>query len=225
MEGQEVGLDVLIQEFNSIFTVEAPPKHTLKGGHLALKEYVERYRDERFKTIAVEHKFEVRINGYVFKGRQDRVVFDPLDGKHKVVDIKTTGKMGDSFHEQANPNQQFTGYIYVGNCEWGEIDTLVVDGVLVPYDYKEYKGQTKVMTADFERIETSRDEFELEEWKRGVEVTLDSLRRYQEIDYYPKWDNGYKCSQCGFRELCLMPVDYRKVEPIGDLYEERQIRS
>ncbi|MCK5650632.1 MAG: PD-(D/E)XK nuclease family protein, partial [Gemmatimonadetes bacterium] len=72
--------------------VEAKP-HWKDHGDLAkrvMDSYLMKWRNERFKVVAVEELLEAQIEGYRFTGRMDLVVEDS-EGKIWIIDHKTTG--------------------------------------------------------------------------------------------------------------------------------------
>lgn len=200
-----------------MFKVESPPKHTIAGGELVLKEYFDRYDNDELETIANEEWFEVPVNGYIIRGRLDKRAYSHVLGKNVIIDHKTTSRLGQDFYDQCNPNGQFTTYLWIGRKLF-DIDTLVVDGILTPYQYK-----TKPMVTDFERVVVTRTDFELDEWVDGVHSRLADLKRYRSENYYPKSDRGYQCTKlCEFRELCLIPDHAYNIEP-DDGFKKREV--
>ena len=72
--------------------IEAKP-HWKEHGELAkrvIDAYLLKWRNERFKVVAVEELLEAEIEGYRFTGRMDLVVEDSA-GKVWIIDHKTTG--------------------------------------------------------------------------------------------------------------------------------------
>ena len=220
VRGSGGDLSTACEAFRSVFTMESAPKYTIQGGMLALKDYYERYQTEPYEVIENEYKFRVKVNGFVFIGIFDKVLWNRETKRIVVMDHKSTGRLGQDFYESANPNSQFTGYIYCADCEFGEVDTLIIDGIMVPYAYK-----TKPMVGECERFSTQRTEWELEEWKRNTEHHLKSLHQYREQGYFPKSDKGFTCKWCGFRELCLIPQPYNEVEIPEEEFQARERRK
>lgn len=209
-----------ITEFRKLFTIEKPPKHTFKGGELIIKEYYREYEDDDYEVSHNEYEFEVPINGFSLRGRFDKVGKLQQYGVIMPLDHKTAGKLGEDFYMQCTPNGQFTSYIYAANELFGNVNTLIVDGILKPYAYK-----TKPMVVAFDRHLVTRTDYELAQWKRNTEVLLGNLARYREENFFPMHDNGYYCMQCSYRELCLIPMDASEIEPPEEMYKKKEERK
>ncbi len=85
----------------------------------ALDAYVWKWRNERFRVVAVEELLEAEIAGHRFTGRMDLVVEDSA-GKVWVIDHKTTGRLQAKQRKFYSVSGQILGYQWLGRIHYGE---------------------------------------------------------------------------------------------------------
>ena len=101
--------------------IEAKP-HWKEHGELAkrvIDAYLLKWRNERFKVVAVEELLEAEIEGYRFTGRMDLVVEDSA-GKIWIIDHKTTGRLQAQQRKFYSVSGQILGYQTLGKIHFGE---------------------------------------------------------------------------------------------------------
>ena len=101
--------------------VEAKP-HWKEHGELAKRvteAYLVKWRNERFKIVAVEELLEAEIEGYRFTGRMDLVVEDSA-GMIWIIDHKTTGRLQAQQRKFYSVSGQILGYQTLGRIHFGE---------------------------------------------------------------------------------------------------------
>jgi RecB family exonuclease len=101
--------------------VEAKP-HWKDHGELAKRvteAYLVKWRNERFKVVAVEELLEAQIEGYRFTGRMDLVVEDS-EGKIWIIDHKTTGRLQAQQRKFYSVSGQILGYQTLGKIHFGD---------------------------------------------------------------------------------------------------------
>jgi hypothetical protein len=81
--------------------------------------YLVRWRNERFKIVAVEELLEAQIEGYRFTGRMDLVVEDSA-GKIWIIDHKTTGRLQAKQRKFYSMSGQILGYQTLGRHHFGD---------------------------------------------------------------------------------------------------------
>jgi len=84
-----------------------------------MDEYLLRWRNERFKVVAVEELLEAQISGYRFTGRMDLVIEDG-EGKIWIVDHKTTGRLNPKQRRFYSVSGQILGYQWLGKLHFKE---------------------------------------------------------------------------------------------------------
>ena len=101
--------------------IEVKP-HWKEHGELAkrvIDEYLLKWRNERFKVVAVEELLEAQIEGYRFTGRMDLVVEDS-EGRIWIIDHKTTGRLQAQQRKFYSVSGQILGYQTLGKIHFGE---------------------------------------------------------------------------------------------------------
>ena len=101
--------------------IEAKP-HWKDHGELAKRvteAYLVKWRNERFKVVAVEELLEAQIEGYRFTGRMDLVVEDS-EGKIWIIDHKTTGRLQAQQRKFYSVSGQILGYQTLGKIHFGD---------------------------------------------------------------------------------------------------------
>lgn len=217
--GKGGSLDEVIRVFDKEFPKDLTNKHTQSAGRLMLKDYFNRYQDDELVVIGNEKQFEIDLGSCMYRGRIDKLVQG--ESGISVMDHKTTSYLGSTFYNMSKPNGQFTGYIYAADCEYGEVGTLIVDGLLVPYPYK-----SKPLVTDFQRVVTSRTPKELEMWAENIRGIVCNINKWRKSKLFPKYDKGYNCSsrwgECAYRNLCLMALNPQDIVPPSGLYKRKE---
>ncbi len=229
--------------FVELFPRSLGPSHTVQSGLAILDAYWAHYASDTMEVLHNEYPFEVCLGPVTIFGRLDKVVYLPILDKLAILDHKSTTKFGRSFLDMHNPNSQFSTYIFGGDCEFGDIDTLLVDGILVPYQYKrepkDKEGQRyQVESIDgspawiipaFERVPTTRSPKDKESWKQNILSWTYNILKWQNDEFWPRADRSYLCSgkwaNCPYRELCIIPDQPCNIEPPAGLFKEKERRD
>lgn len=228
-----------MEAFRSVYPESLDPRYSIESAYWILHTYYERYANEKVEYLESEYEFTVQIGNFAIKGRFDQICYLPEHKTLAVMDHKSTSEMGEKFYDMCNPNNQFSSYIYAADCEFGNIDSLVIDGILVPYTYKRTpkKGTGDYITwgedkeqrwiqPDFERVITKRTEMQKEEWKCNMSALCAQIDKWADDKFWPAFERAYVCankwSHCPYRELCLVGGDPETIEPPGGLYGTRK---
>ncbi len=84
-----------------------------------VRAYLVRWRNERFRVLAVEELLEAEIAGHRFTGRMDLVLEDSA-GKVWIVDHKTTGRLQAKQRKFYSVSGQILGYQTLGRIHYGD---------------------------------------------------------------------------------------------------------
>ena len=171
---------------NSLTGKPTDDKRNIPNGLLILDAYWKKWIPE--KTITVKHiesAIQIELTSdIIFCGKVDLVV--EMFGDLYVLDHKTASSFSNTV---ARPNSQFTGYIYALRVLGVPVTGAILNLIAVL--------KTK---QDFHRVITTRQEWELTEWKRWVCDTKQLIDIATQYDDFPKYTHS--CWQCGYKELC-----------------------
>lgn len=220
-KGKGADLDEALLAFTEEFPSDLGGIYTVAGGELMIKKYYEKYEKDNLKPLLNEQKFTIDYEDFILEGIIDKIVEDQDSGELLVMDHKTTGRMTENFYTMGNPNQQFTAYIHAASCEFDpSIDTLVVDGLLVPYPYKSKEWHTELV-----RYRTSRSQEDLDYWVKNTSIKIKQIEHYKESGFWPRNEQAYMCSQCDYQILCMSGSDCSKIEAPASMYEQNKPRK
>ncbi len=199
-----------------------------------LEYYFQYYTNDGFQVIhvldplnpgtmkpAVETGFGIplftRDDGLVvmYSGRQDAIgTWRQRSGKVYGKDIKTTSSPGMFL---ANPNSQFTGYIWAGQQLIPGYVGMIIDmiGVFKTKPQKLRSGgfaAGKGLSDIFFRYETTREQWEVNEWVTETTNLIKSMWKSRKIQQWSK--NPDACmnynSPCPYLELCNLVPSMRE---------------
>lgn len=93
-----------------------------------------------------------------------------------VLEHKTTSVMGSGYFNQFRPNNQITGYIWASSKMSGlHVSSALVNAI----------GMYKVGATKFDRQPSFRDDVEVVEWKRNVQITCAEIKFHETHGYWP----------------------------------------
>lgn len=145
------------------------------------------------EVLFPERAFELELpNGELYIGKMDQVIL--WNDDVWVRDFKTTSRMGRTYADNFDPNNQFTGYVWAAQ----QLSGRKVQGVMVETLYN-----NKSNVAVFKQFLTTRTPGEIEEWVEETMYEIETARRYEEDGIFPKRTTA--CSDyggCFFRDAC-----------------------
>jgi hypothetical protein len=150
-------------------------------------------RAGQFRVLGTETAFDLTLpSGRRFGGRLDQIVEWNNDLWFR--DFKTTARMGSTYADQFDPNNQFTGYT------WGstQLSGREVEGAIVETVYN-----TKTKGPEIHQHLSNRSAGQVEHWVEEMEDEIASIERHIEADVWPKRTTA--CGDyggCFFRECC-----------------------
>ena len=228
--------------------IESDENRTVQRGLDVCIWYAEHYAAQRQETEIVvingvplvEVSFAIPIGvdedgwTYMYAGRLDRV--EKYRNDIRLVDTKSTSRMGKSFWNMLRPNDQFTGY-WKGIMDFTGIkpDRFIVDCIYVGEPRKANEngkfsvpGAVKKMgdvaveqwmkNVSFEQGPTRRSDADLQRWQ--VNTFQEGLRLrnlWMTPGYMPCWTmRTSQCNifgECPYRDLCNLTDN---IQPVID---------
>lgn len=171
------------------------PRTRLRGLQL-LAAYLNKWRREPFRVLAVEVPFEIELEPDLqYVGKIDLLA--EQDGLAYPLDHKTTSRTGYLFDAQFKLSVQITGYVVIASVITGQpihkatINSIRVSGKIDPDD-------------SFARLDTSRTPEDIAEWERGIRDVHRLITEFREHGF-PK-AAPYACVAynrlCEYYQLC-----------------------
>jgi len=192
--------------------------HKLKNRETLLRSvvwYLEEYRNDVAHTLilangkpAVElsFRFDTGVScapgqNYLLSGHMDRMV--DFGGNHFVMDRKTSGStLGGYYFSQYSPDNQMSLYTLASRVVYDHpVSGVIIDAV-----------QVAVGFSAFSRGITMRSEGQLDEWLDDTFLTLETARRYAELQHWPM--NEMSCNNyggCAFKNICSKDPAVREI--------------
>jgi hypothetical protein len=179
---------------------------TVDRGLDLLVQYLNKWRREPFKAIAVEIPFELPFQTYgvTFKyiGRIDLLADN--GGIPTVVDHKTTTRFGMVFDSSFKLSGQFTGYMKGAEAKFGQ---PVFNGLV-----NAIRVTTKIDDSSFARIYTQRTPEDFDVWDRQVKHLAAEILEMRAEGYFPK-SAPFACGAynriCEYYPLCISAAQTR----------------
>lgn len=208
-----------------INAINPEEKRSVQFGETLLKAYIDTYNRDPFYgfkplvgkdglptvELALEAPmYEDSENTIIYNGRCDMAAELP-DGRIAAIEHKTAYRVGQDFVNQIKPNDQITGYLWlISNNGYPTCRTSIWNGLQT--------GAPKKLIDDpascFVRVETSRTEAEIAEWKREVIDSCMDIIRDIKREYFRRGDAPKCCTQyfshCTFADVCNSTVDMRR---------------
>lgn len=147
----------------------------------------------RYNVLYSEQSFDLSLpSGRRFGGRFDQIL--EWNGKLWVRDYKTVSRMGKTYGEQFEPNNQMTGYVWAAQ----ELSGRRVEGVIIDVCYN-----TKNVGPDFYEFLTTRTPDHIERWVETIEAEIKEIDSYYEADLFPMRTGAcHDFGGCYFRDAC-----------------------
>lgn len=147
----------------------------------------------RYIVLFTEQAFDLSLpSGKRFGGRFDQIL--EWNGKLWVRDFKTVSRMGRTYGEQFEPNNQMTGYCWAAQ----ELSGRKVEGVIIDVLYN-----TKNQGPDLHEFLTTRTPEHSQRWIESTEKEIEDIEDYHRKQVFPMRTgacNDY--SGCYFRDCC-----------------------
>lgn len=184
-------------------------KRTHQMGEWILRNYHEQYQYQPWELVQSEMSFSLHFrDDKKFIGRIDKIIKwgDAL----WVVDHKTTSQLGSQFFKTAEPNLQFTGYVWAArqlgyNAVGVILDAILVAKGLLPGTSKNYK------LTPLARFDVYRSDDHLKEWKDTAEGIMGDIEMCEATNkWYPNFDMCTYYGECPFRKVCKEDSDIRE---------------
>ena len=141
----------------------------------------------------------------MWQGRIDMVV--QYEGRHYLVDHKTTSVMGPTYFREFEMSSQFHGYTWAAQ----KLLNTPIHGAIINAIGVRKPTRTGV-PLEFERKTVQLSQTSLEEWERDtlyiVADFIEMVRR-QYMPKHTKWCVG-KYGMCQFFDVCTLPVEQRQ---------------
>ena len=175
---------------------------TDKRGHDLLKQYATKYPDEPFTILATEHPFLVDVPGtkVKFAGRIDKIVKDSMGGT-RVMDHKTTSRMGIQLTKRSKPNLQTLGYIWFAKTRFPNCYSTIWDYAGVYSD-----SSRKTIDDKFLRVMDTFTDQEIDEFPQLFRYAVEDIERsIREERWVPHFESCLDYGECAYRQICTMP--------------------
>lgn len=206
---KERDVDAAVGIFHRDFTedLEVDTKRTGDMGEWILRNYHSQYQDQPWKLVHSEMKFDLPLpNGNKFQGRIDKVI--DWDGTLWVVDHKSTSRMGQGFFKMAEPNMQFTGYVWAAKQLGYNVVGIILDAILVAKGLLTASSRGRL--TPLARYDVYRSEDHLREWLSTVQNIQRDIQLCEELDlWYPNFDMCTYYGECPYRRVCKEDEDIR----------------
>ncbi len=145
------------------------------------------------KVLYTEQPFTLSLpSGRLFGGRMDEIL--EWNGKLWVRDYKTTARMGPTYGNKFDPDNQMTGYTWAAR----QLSGRPVAGVIIQSIYN-----TKTKGPEIHEFLTTRSEGIIDQWIESIEAEYDEIETHIEKDVWPM--RTAACDDfggCMFREAC-----------------------
>jgi len=159
----------------------------------AFDNWVHEKSTGRYNVLFTEQAFDLALpNGRRFGGRFDQIL--EWNGKLWIRDFKTVSRMGKTYGEQFEPNNQMTGYVWAAQ----ELSGRRVEGVIIDVCYN-----TKNLGPEFYEFLTTRTTAHIDRWTETVEAEIEEIDNYYKADHFPMRTGAcHDFGGCYFRDAC-----------------------
>jgi hypothetical protein len=160
---------------------------------LAFENWLHEKATGRYVVLFNEQAFDLALpSGRRFGGRFDQIL--EWNGKLWIRDFKTVSRMGKTYGDQFEPNNQMTGYVWAAQ----ELSGRRVEGVIIDVCYN-----TKNQGPEFHEFLTTRTPEHIERWLETIESETKEIDRYYEAGVFPMRTQAcHDYGGCYFREAC-----------------------
>lgn len=175
---------------------EYTPEHYRKLGEKCIADYYHRYHPfDQGKTLGLEQRIFIDLDGYRIQGLIDRVV-QREDEVYEIHDYKTSGRLPDQ--ETLDKDRQLALYQLGLQNRWKDVKEVELVWHFLVFD---------------KELRSSRSEQQLDQLKEGIIELIDEIKKAREKDDFPAKES-ILCDWCEFGELCPNVKHLRKVEDL-----------
>lgn len=210
-----------ISVFKEAYTeqLDIDNKRTHELGEWMIRNYDTVYRDQPWKVVATEMPFTIPLGGdFNFIGRIDKVI--EWNDTIWIVDHKTTSSLGPTYTRMAEPNAQFTGYVWAARKLGHNARGIIIDALLTANGILQASSRARLTPTL--RYDSYRTDEALAEWEVEFMRTLAHLRDCELTSQWPadgQFNGG--CTyygECPYRRVCcedkglrdrLLEADYK----------------
>lgn len=192
--------------FKAAFTEQpdVDDKRTHEMGEWILRNYHERYQSQPWTILATEQSFTIPLaHDTNFIGRIDKII--EWDKTVWVVDHKTTSQLGAQYTKMAEPNAQFTGYVWAARKLGYNARGIIVDALLTAKGLLQSGSRAKL--TPLLRYDSYRSEEIIAEWEKEFMNTLSHLRDCELFNIWPMTGQfSGACTyygECPYRRVCM----------------------
>jgi len=178
-------------------------------GEWIIRNYDMQYRNQPWNLIHSEMEFDLPFGkDKHFIGRIDKII--EWNGALWVVDHKTTSSLGAQFFKNAEPNLQFTGYVWAAKKLGFHAVGVILDAILVAKGLLPGASKNPKLTP-LARYDVYRSEECLKEWEETAGAIMGDINRCEELGiWYPNFDMCTYYGECPFRKVCKEDKDIRE---------------
>jgi len=206
-------IDKAISVFKETFTeqldVDSKRSHAL--GEWMIRNYAQTYGNQPWKLISSEKEFTLAFGEDVnFIGRIDKII--EWNNSLWVVDHKTTSGIGPSSTKMAEPNAQFTGYVWAARKLGHAVCGIILDMLSTAQGLLSASSRSRL--TPLLRYDSYRSDDMLKEWEEEFTRNIAHLRDCELSGQWPASGmfNG-ACvyyGECPFRKVCCEDREHRE---------------
>ncbi|MFQ6002192.1 MAG: RecB family exonuclease [Candidatus Zixiibacteriota bacterium] len=172
------------------------PEHYRKLGEKCIADYYHRYHPfDQGKTLGLEQRIFIDLDGYRIQGLIDRVV-QREDGTYEIHDYKTSGHLPDQ--ETLNRDRQLALYQLGLQNRWKDVKEVELVWHYLVFD---------------KELRSSRSKQQLDQLKEEIIDLINEIENARKKDVFPAKETVL-CDWCEFGELCPNLKHQRYVEDL-----------
>jgi hypothetical protein len=193
-------IEECVREFLVLPSGVTPDHRTAGWGEAIFKEYVERYKKEKWEILASEISGKLRIGERFYGFTLDQIV---RDNYIYTLDHKTGSRIGASFLEEFRPHTQMDGYSWATLQMKGECAGVIINAISTAQNPKE-RFLRGISPRTQREIESFPKTFT--EWTRKIE------RDVAEGEFAMNTSHCHRWGRCRYWELCVYGEEERVIE-------------
>ena len=175
---------------------EYTPEHYRNLGEKCIEDYYHRYHPfDQGKTLGLEERIFVDLDGYRIQGLIDRVV-QREDGVYEIHDYKTSGHLPDQ--ETIDKDRQLALYQLGLQNRWKDVGEVELVWHYLVFD---------------KELRSTRSKGQLDQLKEEIIELINEIEKAKKEDDFPAKESRL-CDWCEFGELCPNFKHVRKVEDL-----------
>jgi putative RecB family exonuclease len=207
---KENSLPELLKYYNSIWEKnwldsimvvkkEYTTEHYRNLGEKCIEDYYHRYHPfDQGKTLGLEQRIFIDLDGYRIQGLIDRVV-QREDGVYEIHDYKTSGHLPDQ--ETIDKDRQLALYQLGLENRWKDVKEVELVWHYLVFD---------------KELRSSRSKHQLDQLREGIIELINEIEKAKREDDFPPKESSL-CDWCEFGDLC---PDFKHLRKVEDLPKE-----